>query len=126
MAIFTHVTVGTNDLAKARSFYDSVLGALGYKRLKDFGDGGSCWGQTTEEFMVLKPADGKPAAFANGGIGVEGWIERASSYGVGDAELLSPADWPHFCGGTFAYGGRAWGMAPARVWRRWVHEGNRM
>src|SRR5258708_11053143 len=67
MAIFTHVAVGTNDLAKARAFYDSVLGPLGFKRLKDFGDGGSCWGQTTEEFMVLKPADGKPATFANGG-----------------------------------------------------------
>jgi catechol 2,3-dioxygenase-like lactoylglutathione lyase family enzyme len=42
MAIFTHVTVGTNDLAKARAFYDSVLAPLGYKRLKDLGDKGSC------------------------------------------------------------------------------------
>ena len=67
MPIFTHVTVGTNDMAKARQFYDAVLAPLGYKRLKDFGDGGSCWGQTTEEFMVLKPADGKAASAANGG-----------------------------------------------------------
>src|SRR6266513_1193219 len=67
MAIFTHVTVGTNDLAKARQFYDAVLAPLGLKRLKDFGDGGSCWGASTEEFMVLKPADGKPATHANGG-----------------------------------------------------------
>ena len=44
MAMFTHVTVGTNDLAKARSFYDAVLGPLGYKRLKDLGDNGSIWG----------------------------------------------------------------------------------
>ena len=35
MAIFTHVTVGTNDLTRARTFYDKVLGALGYKRLTD-------------------------------------------------------------------------------------------
>jgi catechol 2,3-dioxygenase-like lactoylglutathione lyase family enzyme len=67
MAIFTHVAVGTNDLAKARAFYDSVLGPLGYKRLKDFGDGGSCWGASAEEFFVLKPANGEPATFANGG-----------------------------------------------------------
>ncbi len=67
MAIFTHVAVGTNDMAKARAFYDSVLAPLGYKRLKDFGDGGSCWGASTEEFMVLKPANGAPATFANGG-----------------------------------------------------------
>jgi hypothetical protein len=44
-----------------------VLAPLGLKRIKDFGDGGSCWGQSTEEFMVLKPADGKPATHANGG-----------------------------------------------------------
>ena len=67
MAIFTHVAVGTNDLAKARAFYDSALAPLGYKRLKDFGDGGSCWGAEAEEFIVLTPADGKPACPANGG-----------------------------------------------------------
>jgi catechol 2,3-dioxygenase-like lactoylglutathione lyase family enzyme len=67
MAIFTHVAVGTNDLAKARAFYDRVLAPLGYKRLKDFGDRGSCWGESSEEFMVLTPADGKPASPANGG-----------------------------------------------------------
>ena len=67
MAIFTHVTVGTNDLQKARAFYDAVLGPLGYKRVKDLGDRGSCWGQNAEEFMVLTPADGKPACAANGG-----------------------------------------------------------
>ena len=38
MAMFTHVAVGTNDLAKARAFYDAVLAPLGYKRLKDLGD----------------------------------------------------------------------------------------
>src|SRR2546423_15275092 len=68
MAIFTHVTVGTNDLAKARAFYDSVLGALGYKRLNDLGDNGSIWGESAPEFFVLKPANGKPATIANGGI----------------------------------------------------------
>jgi catechol 2,3-dioxygenase-like lactoylglutathione lyase family enzyme len=67
MAIFTHVTIGTNNLAQARQFYDAVLEPLGLKRLKDFGDRGSCWGETAEEFMVLTPADGKPATFANGG-----------------------------------------------------------
>src|SRR5260370_10084089 len=67
MDIFTHVTVGTNDLAKARSFYDRVLGALGYKRLNDLGENGSIWGESAPEFFVLKPANGQPASFANGG-----------------------------------------------------------
>ena len=30
MAIFTHVTVGTNDPAKARAFYDVVFAPLGH------------------------------------------------------------------------------------------------
>ena len=55
MAIFTHVAIGTNDITKARAFYDSVLGPLGYKRVGDFGDGGSAWGETAPEFFVLKP-----------------------------------------------------------------------
>jgi catechol 2,3-dioxygenase-like lactoylglutathione lyase family enzyme len=38
MAIFTHVAVGTNDLNKARAFYDKVLAPLGLKRIKDLGD----------------------------------------------------------------------------------------
>jgi len=67
MAMFTHVTVGTNDLARARTFYDKVLGTLGYQRLRDLGDSGSIWGASDPEFFVLKPANGKPATFANGG-----------------------------------------------------------
>ena len=67
MAIYTHVTVGTNDLTKARAFYDSVLAPLGLKRLNDLGENGSIWGAGDPEFFVLKPANGKPATFANGG-----------------------------------------------------------
>src|ERR1700751_1180 len=67
MAIVTNVTVDTNDLAKARAFYDAVLTPLGYKRLNDLGDNGSIWGQSDPEFFVLKPANGQPATFANGG-----------------------------------------------------------
>ena len=67
MAIFTHVAIGTNNLNKARAFYDAVLLPLGYKRLSDLGENGSIWGESAPEFFVLKPANGKPATFANGG-----------------------------------------------------------
>jgi len=66
MAIFTHVTVGTNDLKRARGFYDNVLGALGYKRLTDLGENGSIYGESAPEFFVLKPANGLPANWGNG------------------------------------------------------------
>jgi catechol 2,3-dioxygenase-like lactoylglutathione lyase family enzyme len=105
MAIFTHVTVGTNDLARARAFYDGVLAPLGYKRISDFGDRGSCWGQTIEEFMVLTPADGKPASPANGGTisfvapsraAVTGFHQAALAAGGKDEGAVGPRGFrPH-------------------------------
>ena len=105
MAIYTHVTVGTNNLEKARQFYDAVLAPLGVKRLKDFGDGGSCWGATSEEFMVLKPADGKPASAANGGTisfeapsraAVAAFHKAALDQGGKDEGAVGPRSfWPH-------------------------------
>lgn len=65
MAIFTHITLGTNNLDKARSFYDSVLTPLGMKRLVD-ADHGSMYGVDAPEFFILKPADGNPATVGNG------------------------------------------------------------
>lgn len=66
MSIFTHVTVGTNDLQKARNFYDSVLSKLGHKRIADLGENGSIWGENTPSFFVLKPANGAAACVGNG------------------------------------------------------------
>ncbi|WP_248732814.1 VOC family protein [Pseudomonas sp. MWU13-2517] len=66
MAVYTHVSIGTNNLEAAREFYDSVLGALGLKRLADLGDNGSIWGDTAPSFFVLKPANGQPATVGNG------------------------------------------------------------
>ena len=66
MSIFTHVTVGTNDLEKARAFYDNVLATLDYERFTDLGDNGSIWGEGAPSFFVLKPANGEPATVGNG------------------------------------------------------------
>ena len=66
MSVFTHVTVGTNDLNKARAFYDTVLGTLGLKRIADLDENGSIWGENAPSFFVLKPANGQPASVGNG------------------------------------------------------------
>ena len=66
MTTFTHVTVGTNDLSKARAFYDEVLAALGWTRIADLGENGSIWGDGKPSFFALKPANGKPATVGNG------------------------------------------------------------
>ena len=105
MAMFTHVTIGTNDLEKARAFYDGVLGALGYNRLTDLGESGSIWGHSAPEFFVLKPADGRPASFANGGTisfaapsraAVAAFHGAALAAGGKDEGAVGPRDWaPH-------------------------------
>lgn len=63
--MFSHVTLGTNDLSRARIFYDSVLGALGYENLGNM-EKASLWGSGGPRFVVLKPADGNIASVSNG------------------------------------------------------------
>ncbi len=64
--MFSHVMIGTNDLPKAKAFYDAVLGTLGVKpgfvdRHRVF------WRTPTGVFSVTTPIDGKPATIGNGG-----------------------------------------------------------
>ena len=64
--MFSHVMIGTNDLVKAKDFYDKVLGTLGIApgnvdRHRVF------YRTSTGVFSVSLPIDGKPATHANGG-----------------------------------------------------------
>ena len=64
--MFSHIMIGTNDLDKAKKFYDAVLGTLGVKPGRV--DGQRVFYRTaTGVFSVSKPIDGKPATPANGG-----------------------------------------------------------
>jgi catechol 2,3-dioxygenase-like lactoylglutathione lyase family enzyme len=67
MAIFTHVVLGANDVPKSRKFYDAALGTLGIKNLGPMGENAFLYGKDAPEFVITKPANGKPACFANGG-----------------------------------------------------------
>lgn len=64
--MFSHIMVGTNDLDRAKKFYDAVLGTLDVPaghvdRHRVF------WRTKTGTFSTSLPIDGKPATFANGG-----------------------------------------------------------
>ena len=64
--MFSHVMVGTNDLDRAKSFYDALLGSLGYgpgfvDRHRVF------YMSPTGVFAVSLPINGEPACHANGG-----------------------------------------------------------
>lgn len=64
--MFSHIMVGTNNLEKAKTFYDKVLGALGVAPA--FVDGHRIFYRTpTGVFSVSKPINGQPATSANGG-----------------------------------------------------------
>lgn len=64
-SIVSHVSVGTNDFARATAFYDKVMAALGCKRLMEF-PGAVAYGKDFPEFWVQKPLDGSPASVGNG------------------------------------------------------------
>ena len=64
--MFSHVMIGTNDLEKAKSFYDALLGTLGVPPARI--DRHRIFYRTkTGTFAVSLPIDGKPAHHANGG-----------------------------------------------------------
>lgn len=65
--MFSHVMVGTDNIEVSKKFYDSVLGALGYKSgVMD--DKGRCFYIDRQGlFGVTVPIDGEPATSANGG-----------------------------------------------------------
>lgn len=62
-----YVTLGTNDIDKARAFYDAVLGEIGAQRFVD-DDRLTVWGVKPGAGMlsVIKPYDGEPATVGNG------------------------------------------------------------
>ena len=63
-----YVTVGTNDLDKARAFYDALLGEVGAGRLMEMPTGftlyATGWGQPG--IAVTRPYDGGAATVGNG------------------------------------------------------------
>jgi catechol 2,3-dioxygenase-like lactoylglutathione lyase family enzyme len=64
--MFSHIMIGTNDLEKAKAFYDALLGTLDVRPAKV--DRHRIFYFTkTGTFSVSKPINGQPATPANGG-----------------------------------------------------------
>ena len=62
-----YVTLGTNDVEKAASFYDALLAEMGAKRMME-SDSFVAWntGPGQPGVSVIKPNDGQPASVGNG------------------------------------------------------------
>lgn len=66
--MFTHVTLGADDVEASRRFYDAALGALGLEPAQGPDAKGRYWWRTPRgAFAVGQPIDGQPASCANGG-----------------------------------------------------------
>ena len=64
--MFSHIMIGTNDLDRAKTFYDALLGTLDVRPAKV--DRHRIFYFTkTGTFSVSKPINGQAATFANGG-----------------------------------------------------------
>jgi catechol 2,3-dioxygenase-like lactoylglutathione lyase family enzyme len=87
--MFSHFTVGSNDLTKAKSFYDGVGGALGLVKHLEFPTGvgyGTQGGRP--QLWIVMPLDEKPATVGNGiTIGLEADTRAAvdAAYAAGMA-----------------------------------------
>lgn len=65
--MFSHVMIGSNDIARSKIFYDALLGAMGGKPGVQDQKGRLIYVHGGGRFMVTKPIDGEPATCANGG-----------------------------------------------------------
>lgn len=77
-----YVTLGSNDMTSARTFYDGLLGSIGAARIMEFGDElggftmwGTGWGQPA--IAVTRPHNGDAAVPGNGNMVAITLDERA-------------------------------------------------
>jgi catechol 2,3-dioxygenase-like lactoylglutathione lyase family enzyme len=64
--IIHHLSVGANDLERARRFYDAVMATLGLRLMKRRGDEELIYGANAFLLSVQRPADGAPATAGHG------------------------------------------------------------
>lgn len=102
-----YITLGSNDLARSRRFYDATLAPLGLTLLKgdDSEIGYGAPGQDPVLVWVNKPFDGKPATIGNGSMpafhaatraAVEAFHTAALAHGGTDEGAPGLRYAPHF------------------------------
>jgi catechol 2,3-dioxygenase-like lactoylglutathione lyase family enzyme len=65
--MFSHVMIGSNDIARSKKFYDALFVAIGAQPGAEDARGRLSYSHNGGRFMVTKPIDGKPATVLNGG-----------------------------------------------------------
>src|SRR5690242_19667893 len=65
--MYSHVLVGSNDIARSKKFYDALFTAIGGQPGAEMRPGRIAYTHNGARFVVTVPNDGKPATAANGG-----------------------------------------------------------
>ena len=69
--MFSHIMIGSNDIERAKRFYDAVLGTLGagepMRNVAATGHTRLFYRHGGNAFCISEPINGEPATFANGG-----------------------------------------------------------
>jgi catechol 2,3-dioxygenase-like lactoylglutathione lyase family enzyme len=63
--VIHHVSVGTNDVPRARAFYDPLMALIGFRVLKS-SDRSVHYGASDIVFSLETPVNGEPASAGNG------------------------------------------------------------
>ncbi|MGZ8337293.1 MAG: VOC family protein [Allosphingosinicella sp.] len=65
-----YVTLGTNDLDKARAYYDALLGSIGASRILEFPTGFTMYGtkMSRPSLAITRPYNKEPAVAGNGNM----------------------------------------------------------
>ncbi|ODU71693.1 MAG: glyoxalase [Novosphingobium sp. SCN 66-18] len=79
--MFTHVMLGSNDIARSKKFYDATFAAFGGPEGVTDPKGRLIYQHNGGIFILTLPIDGNPACFANGGtIGFGMTPEQANAW----------------------------------------------
>ena len=93
--MFTHVMLGSNDIARSKKFYDATFAAFGGPEGVTDPKGRLIYQHNGGIFILTLPIDGNPACFANGGtIGFGMTPEQANAWhaaGVANGGVRRPA-----------------------------------
>jgi len=76
--MFSHIVVGSNDIARSKKFYDALFTAIGAQPGTEVREGRIAYSHNGTRFIVTTPNDGKAATGANGGT---------IGFAIGDVKL---------------------------------------
>ena len=66
-SMFSHIMIGSDDIARSKTFYDALFGAMGGKPGTQDAKGRLIYSHRGGRLLVTPPLDGKSATHANGG-----------------------------------------------------------